>query len=157
MTTGFIDRYKGKIATPIGGMYVGGVQVNASGPDSNTAVGWGTVSTYSSTQTLPNGGVVQILSTAIAVYNLSSPSPGRVVVIAAMPGSTAWMVKVSTGAVVILGGSTVTHSASTLANTIKSTSNLVATQVELIGLSTSVYLYNGVSPSSQAILFSTTT
>lgn len=155
MATGFVQRWKGKIALPVGGLWIGGVQLSGSGADFNTNTGWGVASTYSSTQTLPNGGVSQITSTVIAVYTIGPPVVGRTAVVTASTGSTAWMVK--TAPAVVLGSPSV-NGGTTLTNTIKSTSSLVATSVELIGLSTNAWLFMGAAPSTLShLLFSTAT
>lgn len=158
MATGFVNRWKGKQAFDRGALWAAGSQFNGSGADLDVNTGWATVSTYSSTQPLPNGGVSQILSTAIAVYTLGAPVKGRTVIIAASTGSTAWMVKGSTAAGVTFQSTPSVNGGSTLSYVIKSTSSLVATQVELIGLSTSAYLFAGVAPSTLShLLFSTAT
>lgn len=50
MATGFVDRLKGKWASPVGGSWVGGVQVITSAYDTNTAYGWGWVLQASTSQ-----------------------------------------------------------------------------------------------------------
>ena len=160
MTTGFVQRYKGKVDFPAGGIYIGGVQVGASGVDLNSITGWGTVDVIAANGTIPNGGLNTFTSTALAagIYNLAAPVPGHTVVISASTASTAWMIKTSTGVVTIQGTQGAGLGGSSLTNTIKSTTSLVATQIELIGLSTSAWLFNGVYPSTLShLLFSTTT
>jgi hypothetical protein len=156
--SGFVQRFKGKVAFPAGGIYIGGVQIAGSGNDLNTNVGWGTVNTIGANgATIPNGGVSVITSTAAAIYNLANPSPGRVVLLDITDQSSSVMVKVSTGVVTIQGTST-TNGGSTLTNTIKSTATLIGTQIELVGLSSVAYLFNGMYPSTLGhLLFSTTT
>ena len=158
--SGFVQRFKGKVAFPAGGIYIGGVQIAGSGADLNTLVGFGTVNTANNAApiaTIPNGGISEITSTAINVYPLANPSPGRRVIIAITTGSSAVMIKCSTGAVTIMNCPSV-NGGSSITNTIKSTQSLVGTEIELYGLSTSQYLFNGVTPSTLShLLFTTTT
>lgn len=159
MATGFVTRFKGKIAVPAGGIWVGGTQVNASGADFNVNTGWGTV-TSPVAGAITNSGVTSITSTALAagIYNLANPVAGVQKVLDFSTASTAWMIKVSTGVVTIQGTQGAGLGGSSLTNTIKSTSTLVATQVELVGLSSVAYLFMGVYPSTLShLLFSTTT
>lgn len=161
MATGFVQRYKGKIDFAAGGLWIAGVQIGAAGADLNVNTGWGTVDVIAANGTIPNSGLNLITSTALAsgIYNLAAPVPGHTVVISASTASTAWMIKTSTGVVTIQGTQGAgSLGGSSLTNTIKSTSSLVATQIEMIGLSTSAWLFNGVYPSTLAhLLFSTTT
>lgn len=158
MASGFANRWKGKQEFDRGALWCAGTQFAGSGADLDVNTGWATVSTYSSTQALPNGGISLITSTAIAVYTLSSPVKGRTILISASSGSTAWMVKGSTVSGVTILGSPAVNGGSSLTFVIKSTSSLVATQVELVGLSTTSYLFMGVAPSTLShLLFSTAT
>ena len=155
MASGFERRFKGKVNFD-NGPWLKGVKLTASGADLNVNTGWGTVGSAVSGTTMPNSGITQILSTALAVYQLAAPSPGVSKVIDIAAASSGWMVQVPTG-VVILNGST-TAGGSTKANTITSTATLIASLVELYGLSTIAYAFAGVVPSTVGhLLFSTTT
>lgn len=156
MATGFVQRFKGKVAFPLGGIYIAGTQVNASGADFSAITGQATVSTKSSTETLNNGGVNQILSTAAALFRIADPVKGRYVAVQAMVGTTGWRIAMSSlGA--ILGGSTLAGG-STSSWIFGSTVSFPGTVLEMVGLSTSQYLFLGYSPSTLShILFSSAT
>jgi hypothetical protein len=158
MATGFVQRFKGKIALAQGGLYIGGTQYTGSGSDLNTVAGTGVIDIAGPTgSTVGSGGVTILTSTAIAVYNLQPPVNGRSVIIDITTVSTAWMVKAATGVTILdclqaAGGSSLT-------NTIKSTSTLVGGVITLIGVSTSSYVFQAQSPSTAtlSLLFSTAT
>ena len=178
--SGFTDRYKGRVAvaeswTPVGGTYIGGVQVNTSGADANTSVGWGTVPLSTSSTAGPvqlaagrAGGVDLIWPVANSggsIYRLPTPFAGanKVINYSTINGSTVFFLTVSTaGAVTILGigstGSTASFAGtggSTLSNTIKSTCSCT---ISMVGLSTIAWLFESVVPSTTGHLtFSTST
>jgi hypothetical protein len=179
MATGFVDRYKGKTAQPIGGMFIGGVQVNTTGPDCNTSVGWGTAPlSTSSTTNSPNaiqlsttrtGGVDLLWPGANggggSIYRMPPPFAGanKVISYSTINGSTVLFLTLSTaGSVTLQGvgstGSTASFAGtggSTLTNTIKST---VSCLITLVGISTAAWLFESVVPSTTGHLtFSTTT
>ncbi len=174
--SGFVKRFKGKVAFPVGGIWVGGVSIADSAADLNTSVGWGTVQTSTGSSvavqlsTSRVGGLDVIAPTAStagggAIYRLPPPVPGVVKLIdySTINGSTILFLTVSTaGAVTIAGvgstGSTASFAGtggSTLSNTIKSTQSC---QIEMIGQTTAIWLFNGIVPSTTGHLtFSTST
>jgi hypothetical protein len=166
MATGFTDRFKGKIACPIGGVYVGGVQVNASGPDSNTSVGWGSVpvSTLStgtitmSTTRAAGMDVFNPASGASPIFQLPTPFAGanKVLEYSTINGSTQILFTCSTvTGVTIQGTYSTAIGGSSLTRVMKST---ISCTIELLGLSTTQWLFNSVYPSTTGHLtFSTTT
>lgn len=172
MATGFVDRYKGKIAVPVGGTYIGGIQVNTSGPDANTAVGWGTfpASTISTA-------AVQLGSSRAAgpekfapasggspIFRLPTPFAGanKMLYYSTENGSTQILITTSTAGAVTLAGVGSTGSTavigtggSTLSNTMKST---ISCQIVLLGVSSVQWLFESVAPSTTGHLaFSTST
>jgi hypothetical protein len=164
--SGFTDRYKGKIACPIGGVYVGGIQVNASGPDMNTGVGWGTAPTSTlstATITMSSGRAAGIdifnpASGGSPIFQLPSPFAGanKVLDYSTLNGSTQilWTCSTVTG-VTIQGTYSTAIGGSSLTRVIKST---ISCTVELLGLSSLQWSFNSVYPSTTGHLtFSTTT
>lgn len=169
MPTGFVERFKGKIALPVGGLWIGGTQVGVTGPDANSALGQGSIqsltSTSADTALAKVGGLTVIATTLAAVISIPAPQVGitkyfsiegttgdgstAVVVMrtSTAPGSTTQF---------IWGGSTV-NGASTTTNLMKYTSTAVAwTTIELYGRSTSLWQFIGVQPSTLShIVFST--
>ena len=175
MATGFVQRYKGKVALAAGGLSIAGTQVNASGADLNVNTGWATAplstsSTAAPTQlsTARTSGVEQLWPTALtggSIYRLPPPTVGAVKLLnySTINGSTIlWVTTSTAGAVVLQGvgstGSTASFAGSggsTISNTIKSTQSC---QIELVGVSTSAWLFTGVVPSTSGHLtFSTST
>jgi hypothetical protein len=174
MATGFVDRYKGKVAQPIGGMFVGGIQVLATGPDMNTCVGTGTVftstgsaSTIAFTPTVVSSGfgLKQLNPTSTQpIFRLPPPAfPGgwTTIVYSTINGSTGLILTFSTdGSVTLVGvgstGSTASFAGSggsTLSNTLKSTQSH---QIELQSISSAKWLFAGVVPSTVSpLVFST--
>lgn len=172
--SGFVKRFKGKVAFPVGGIWVGGVSIADSAADLNTSLGWGTVavstiSTAAVQLSAARAGGLDVIApganTGGAIYRLPPPVPGVVKLIdySTINGSTILFLTVSTaGAVTIAGvgstGSTASFAGtggSTLSNTIKSTQSC---QIEMIGQSTAIWLFNGVVPSTTGHLtFSTST
>jgi hypothetical protein len=173
--SGFVERIKGKVAQAVGGLYVGGVQVNATGLDQNTAVGTGTVytSTGSSSSTaayIPTTisagfGLKRLQPTSTQpIFRLPPPVQGggwTTIVYSTVNGSTGLILTISTdGSVVFEGvgssGSTASFAGSggsTLSNCLKSTQSH---QIELQSISTAKWLFAGVVPSTVAPLtFST--
>lgn len=174
MATGFVQRYKGKIALASGGMSIAGTQVNASGADFNVNTGWGTVPVTTTSTTalqLSSGrtaGAEVLAPTANvggAIFRLPVPYAGAIKLIyySTLNGSTIFLLTASTaGAVTFAGvgstGSTASFAGtggSTLSNTLKSTQSC---QIELMGISTTQWLFTGVVPSTTGHLtFSTST
>lgn len=173
--SGFVQRYKGRIAVPVGGLSVGGTQINASGPDMNVLTGWGTAPTSTSSTAGPvqlsttrTNGVdilAPVANTGGSIYRLPPPFVGatKLIVYSTINGSTILFVSASTaGAVTYSGigstGSTASFAGSggsTLSNTFKSTQSC---QVELIGISTAAWLVTGVIPSTSGhLVWSTST
>lgn len=174
MATGFVDRYKGKTAQPVGGMYVGGIQVMANGPDMNTAVGTGTVYTstgsssatpYTATIISSGFGMKRLQPTSTQpLFRLPPPAfPGgwTTIVYSTINGSTGLILTFSTdGSVVLEGvgssGSTASFAGSggsTLSNCLKSTQSH---QIELQAISSAKWLFAGVVPSTVSpLVFST--
>jgi hypothetical protein len=156
--SGFVQRFKGKVAFPTGGIWIGGTQVTTSGADLNTQKNWGTVTTSTAnTGTVQAGGVTAIAPTSDGIWNLPTPVAGETSVItySTYNGALLLFLKASTGVVTITGLYSTAIAGSSLTNTIKST---VSCQIELIGLSSVQYLFNGVYPSTDGHLtFSTTT
>jgi hypothetical protein len=159
--SGFVQRFKGKVAFPVGGIWIGDFQVTGTAADLNVNLGWGTVTQIGANgSTIPNSGVSQVTSTAVAVYNLANPVAGVSKVIDITAASTAVLIKASTAAGVTIQGGSSLNGGSTLSFVIKSTgaTALVATQIELVGLSSLQYLFMGVYPSTLGHLtFSTST
>lgn len=163
MPTGFVERYKGKVAMP-NANWVGGS--NVYGVQGSTIVSGGF--TPSGT-TLSNAGVVLFGSSTLGVYHLAPPIPGVGIAFHALPQSSNWILTGSTvgvGAgfqnIIILGCSSTTSASgaagSSITNTIKSTvSNPVSGQsFYLMGISSIAYLYEAGSTNGN-LGFSTTT
>ncbi len=85
--SGFVKRFKGKVAFPVGGIWVGGVSIADSAADLNTSVGWGTVQTSTGSSVAVQlsasrvGGLDIIAPTAStagggAIYRLPAPVAG---------------------------------------------------------------------------------
>lgn len=152
MPTGFQNRYKGKNAFPIGGIWIGGVQVNASGADINTVVGSGTTAgvayTTAGTQTIAGaGGVATIAaSSGIAIFALgASPILGVEKTIQIIQNSTKVFLKAAAGT--SFDPSTNTVIASTLTPTLT-----------LIGVSSLRWAIKGTfPPTTVQYVLSTTT
>lgn len=146
MATGFVQRYKGKIALPVGGLWIGGVQITGSGADFNSISGQGTVqalTTASAVTTITNTGVTTInASSALLIYRLARPVPGAEKVIQLNPVSSGVFITVSTDGSVLLNGSSIN-------TTIKST---VAANINLSGNSTSGWTITSVFISTLATL-----
>lgn len=157
--TGFVTRFKGKCTFDRGALWIAGSQFTGAGADLNAVKGLAAApSTYSSTQTIPGAGVAMLLTTAAAVFQIADPVPGRPLAILALPGTTNWMVKGLTTTVTFQGGSTV-QGGSTIALVMKSTVANIQQAIDLIGMSTSQWLFlGGNSTSNNAnVQFSTTT
>lgn len=175
MATGFVDRFKGKIATPVGGLFIGGTQVTTTGADANTSAGTGTVFTstgsastataYNPTTISAGFGLKQLFpGSTQPIFRLPKPTQGGGFVTinySTINGSTGLILTLSTdGSVVLQGvgstGSTASFAGtggSTLTNTIKSTQSH---QIELQSVSTTAWLFCSVVPSSVgALTFST--
>lgn len=166
---GVMQRFKGRVSFPVGGLSIAGVAVNASAADFNTAIGWGSVGLSTTSTAAPvqlssgRAAGVDLLEpvalTGGSIYRLPPPFAGaqKVIAYSTLNGSTVLFVTASTaGAVVFKGvgstGSTATFagaSGSTLSNTFKSTQSVT---VELLGLSTSQWLFNGCIPSTGGVL-----
>lgn len=161
MATGFVDRYKGKVAQPVGGMYIGGIQVNTTGGDMNTSLGWGVVptSTASSTanSTTPSYVIPSSRAAGIdifaptssgAIVVLPAPFPGanKVLQYSTVNGSTACKFKCSTTAGVTIQGANSTTIGG-LSLTVSMTSTITCT-IDLLGLSTTAWLFQSVWPST---------
>jgi hypothetical protein len=158
MATGFVSRWKGKVVAAELWMGSPAVQVTATGTDLNTAKNWGTVSaSTANTGTVQAGGVTTIAPTSDGIWNLPVPVAGEqsIVAYSTANGAIAFFLKASTGVVTITGIGSTAIAGSSLTNTIKST---ISCQIELVGLSSVQYLFNGVYPSTDGHLtFSTTT
>lgn len=173
--SGFVDRYKGKVAAAVGGFYIGGTQVNTTGADANTAVGTGAVYTSSGSNSTATAYTPVTISAGFGLKQLTPgstqplfrlPKPaqgGGFVTInySTLNGSTGLILTLSTdGSVTLQGvgstGSTASFAGtggSTLTNTIKSTQSH---QIELQSISSAAWLFCGVVPSTVAPLtFST--
>jgi len=154
MATGFVERYKGKVASPPGGVFVGGN--NIYGVQSSTVAG--------NNSTLGYAGVVTITSTASAVYRLAQPIPGVTILFHSLPSSSFWLLTGSTvgvgagGQNFTITGCPVTQGGSSITNTIKSTTAVPVSGFTfyLEGISTSQYAFAAGSTTSP-LLFSTTT
>ena len=151
MATGFVQRWKGKVALPVGGLWIGGVQYSGSGNDLNTISGSGSLqalTTASAVTTITNTGVTTIAATSgILVYRLARPVPGGDKVIQLTTVSSGIFITASTDGSVLLNGSSIN-------TTIKST---VAANINLMGNSTSGWTINSVFISTLATLTISTT
>lgn len=175
--SGFVQRFKGKVAFPAGGIFIGDVQMTPSGTDLNVNAGWGTVQTSTGTSPtaiqLSTGRaagldiIAPVASTAAGgtVYRMPPPFAGAVKVLqySTLNGSSICFITLSTaGTVTVTGIGTTASTASfagsggsSLSNTIKSTQGC---QIELIGVSSVAWLFTGVIPSTSGPLtFSTST
>ena len=180
MATGFVQRYKGKIAAaqvrvPVGGLMIADVAVNAAGADLNGLIGWSSAPTSTSSTAAPvqlsttrvNGidTLAPVALTGGSIYRLPAPTVGaeKIIVYSTINGSTVIFLSASTaGAVVYAGvgstGSTASFfgsGGSTISNTLKSTQSC---QITMFGLSTTQWLITAVAPSTVgALTFSTST
>lgn len=125
MPTGFMNRYKGKQSFPIGGIWIAGTQVNASGADFNSMLGQGSTSAASLTpaanSTMNGSGVSNIISaTAASVYTLAAPiGPGVEKTIALTQVSSGVKIKAAAGTnfgVTAAGSTTTVIGSTTLMN-----------------------------------------
>ena len=170
--SGFVQRFKGKVDFPSGGIWIGGASVGAAASDLNVNTGWGTVFT-STSSTAPvaatrSGGLDILAPTPLtggSIYRLPTPAAGvtKIIEISTINGSTIVFLTASTAGTILFtgvgsSGSTALFGGaggSTLSNTVKSTQGC---QIELIGVSTVAWLFNGVTPSTVgALTFSTST
>lgn len=150
--TGFVRRWKGKENIPIGSLWIGGVQMNASGADLNTLVSQGSTATVAYTTAgsqsiLAAGGVNTIAaSSAVAIFSLAAaPIAGVEKTIQLIQNSSKIFLKASAGA--SFDASTNTVIASTLLPTIT-----------LIGVSSVKWTIKGMfPPTTTQFVLSTTT
>lgn len=152
MATGFVQRYKGKIAVPVGGIYIGGTQLSGSAADFNTISGSATLqalTSASTTSTITNTGPTTIASSsALTIWRLAKPtSPGQDKVIQLTTVSSGVFITASTDGSVLLNGSSIN-------TTIKST---VAANIDLFATSTSNWAIVGLFISTLATLTISTT
>ncbi len=167
--SGFVQRFKGRVAFPAGGIWIGGSQLTASSADLNTAAGFGTAQTSTSTSiALTAGGIKNLSPAALSggtIYPLADPVLGRELILnySTVNGSTVVWVKLSTTNLPFFAGIGSTGSTasffgsggSSISNVLKSTQGVT---VRMVGISTSQWLVLGVSPSTVgALVFSTTT
>lgn len=170
MASGFVQRWKGKVNAAQ--LWLAGTQITASGADINTLAGGATVTTSTSAAapvTLTRNAGLDILApvalTGGSIYRLPAPAAGvtKTLQYSTINGSTIVFITLSTaGAITLSGvGSTGSTAAfggsggSTLTNTIKSTQSCT---IELMGISTSQWLFSGILPSTVgALTFSTST
>lgn len=148
MATGFVQRFKGKIALAQGGLYIGGTQVNATGVDLNALVGQSVQqnilsTTSTGTGTITNTGPTTISSSSgINVYRLARPISGCEKLIQLTTVSSGVLITASTDGSVTINGSSIN-------TTIKST---VAAVIDLVGTSTSNWAIAGLFISTLATL-----
>lgn len=167
MATGFVQRFKGKIALAQGGMSIGGSQVSVAATDLNANNGAGTVFTSTGAASTATAYIPTTISTGFGLkrlqpgstqplFRLPAPSQGGgfvTIAYSTVNGSTGLILTLSTdGSVTLQGvgstGSTASFAGSggsTLTNTIKSTQSHL---IELQSLSTVAWQFLGVTPST---------
>jgi hypothetical protein len=79
MASGFVQRFKGKIALAKGGLWIGGTQFTGTGADLNSLSGFATPVNFSATvannSTLPGSGLVLARSTGSTSFTYFMPAP----------------------------------------------------------------------------------
>lgn len=165
--TGFVQRFKGKVAFALGGIWIAGTKVSVAAADLNSVSGSGTATTSTSSTAAPvsltgAAGVANLAPVALtggSIYRLPTPVVGgeKVINYSTINGSTVVFISASTDGTIVFGnvGSTGSTAApggsggSTLSNTIKSTQSCT---ISLVGLSTTTWLFKCVAASTSAPL-----
>lgn len=158
MATGFVQRWKGKVAPKLIFLGVGATVVAQSsitnalstirGTDLAGLAGVGSAALASTLTQMPNNGVSYIqASSAKAIYPLAAPVPGAEKTIAILQNSSAVVIQVSTsGALgVVLDPSSNTNLLST-----------VTGQISLMGVSTTRWAISAFYGSTAAVLTAST-
>lgn len=110
MATGFVQRFKGKIALATGGLWIGGTQVTANANDLNSLAGSGsTVTSYSTDGTISGYGPKNLISSSAAnTFTLPAPVRGAEMQLVLTSVSSGAFIKAASGSafIVNLAGST---------------------------------------------------
>ncbi len=147
---GFVQRWKGKVALPVGGLFIGGVSVTPSAADLNTVLAAGTLTAYTTagTQNIAAGNATISASSALSIFSmLEAPKVSVERVLSLILVSSGVFIKAAAGTSFDPSTNTV----------IKST---YAQQITLFGLSTTKWSIKSVFPVSTiggTLTLSTTT